>query len=99
MKLRQYIIPPEVCAEGPREQRGLGRNSDAMRSALTGMSLVLLLVAPVRAGVDRWTPLGPEAGVLLDLASPPAHPATVGGPVNTGAVCKILHGGQRWWRV
>src|SRR5690242_10357270 len=55
--------------------------------------LLLAAVVPVTAGVNLWTPIGPEGGAVLSLASGPGV-IYAGTPDN--GVFKSLDGGASW---
>lgn len=61
--------------------------------------LVLLVFAarPSAAGVDRWTPLGPDGGTVTALAADPQVHGTLYAGTDGGAVWKSLDGGLHWF--
>ncbi len=63
-----------------------------------GCTLTLLLLSArlATAGVDRWTPLGPDGGVIQSLAVDPGHPGTVYAGTLKGSVWKSSDGGGHW---
>jgi photosystem II stability/assembly factor-like uncharacterized protein len=64
--------------------------------ALALFSLLPLLSRPARAGVDQWTRVGPDGGVVRSLAASPSHPATVYAGLEVGGVFRSLDGGATW---
>jgi len=58
--------------------------------------LLTLLAHPVAAGVDRWTPIGPEGGGILSLAADPDAPGILYAGTLGGGVWKSLDGGGSW---
>jgi photosystem II stability/assembly factor-like uncharacterized protein len=63
---------------------------------LAGAVLLAVLAQPAAAGVDRWTPIGPEGGEILSLAADPDAPGTVYAGTRGGGVWKSLDGGGSW---
>lgn len=65
------------------------------------LSFVLLLLAfaprPAAAGIDRWTPLGPDGGTVTALATDPQVHGTLYAGTAGGAVWKSLDGGAHWF--
>ena len=59
-------------------------------------SLMPVLARPAAAGVDRWTPIGPEGGEILSLAADPDSPGTLYAGTYYGGVWKSLDGGGSW---
>ncbi len=66
-----------------------------MRSALLLMT-VSLLARPAAAGIDRWTPIGPDGGYVMSIAAHPDAPATLYVGTSGGGVWKSLDGGGSW---
>ena len=60
--------------------------------------VALLAIAPARlsAGVERWTPLGPDEGVVLSLAVDPQNPDVVYAGTRTAGVFRSADGGKTW---
>jgi len=58
--------------------------------------LLPLLAHPVAAGVDRWTPIGPDGGEIWSLAADPGAPGTLYAGTEGGGVWKSLDGGASW---
>jgi photosystem II stability/assembly factor-like uncharacterized protein len=58
--------------------------------------LLSLLAGPAAAGVDRWTPIGPDGGSVSALAIDPAAPATLYAGTDGGGVWKSTDSGGRW---
>ena len=67
-----------------------------LSTALLLASLMPVLARPAAAGVDRWTPIGPEGGALLSLAADPDSPGTLYAGTSYGGVWKSLDGGGSW---
>lgn len=67
-----------------------------LSSALLLTTLMPVLARPVAAGVDRWTPIGPEGGEILSLAADPDSPGTLYAGTYFGGVWKSLDGGGSW---
>jgi hypothetical protein len=63
---------------------------------LPGAILLTVLAHPAAAGVDRWTPIGPEGGEILSLAADPDAPGTLYAGTRGGGVWKSLDGGGSW---
>jgi photosystem II stability/assembly factor-like uncharacterized protein len=65
------------------------------------LSFVLLLLAfaprPSAAGIDHWTPLGPDGGTVTALAADPQIHGTLYAGTAGGAVWKSLDGGAHWF--
>ena len=55
-----------------------------------------LLPLPATAGIDRWTPVGPDTGVVRVLAAAPSRPAVVYAGLVSGGVYRSLDGGSTW---
>jgi photosystem II stability/assembly factor-like uncharacterized protein len=60
------------------------------------LSLLLPLARPAAAGVDRWTRVGPETGVVRTLAAAPSSPSTVYAGLDSGGVFRSGDGGATW---
>ena len=60
------------------------------------LSALSLLPRPAAAGVDRWTPLGPDGGAIQSLAVDPDRPGTVYAGTLKGGVWKSSDGGGHW---
>jgi photosystem II stability/assembly factor-like uncharacterized protein len=60
--------------------------------------LILLLSAavPCRAGIDRWTPIGPEGGAIRALAAAPSRPGTLYAAVGLNKVYRSGDRGITW---
>ena len=61
--------------------------------------LVLALAAgagPARAGIDFWTPIGPDGGAILALAASPAQPGLLFAASNSAGVFRSEDGGSTW---
>ncbi|HZF12739.1 MAG TPA: hypothetical protein VFE33_28455 [Thermoanaerobaculia bacterium] len=69
------------------------------RPAAFRLVLFLLLVAagapPLQAGVNFWTPIGPNGGPVYTLAIDPVTPTTLYAGTN-GGVFKSVDGGASW---
>lgn len=68
------------------------------RVRLLPLFLVLLAFAarPAVAGIDRWTPLGPDGGTVLALVADAGSPGTLYAGTY-GGVWKSLDGGAHWF--
>ena len=68
------------------------------RRALAPLFLLAaaLLPLPAAAGIDRWTPVGPDTGVVRELAAAPSRPSTVYAGLNTGGIYRSQDGGATW---
>ena len=60
------------------------------------LTILTLLARPAAAGVDRWTPIGPEGGEIVSLAADPDAPGTLYAGTVYGGVWKSLDGGGSW---
>jgi photosystem II stability/assembly factor-like uncharacterized protein len=60
--------------------------------------LILLLSAsvPSRAGIDRWTPIGPEGGAIRALAAAPSRPGTLYAVVGLDKIYRSTDRGSTW---
>lgn len=56
----------------------------------------LLLSGPLSAGVDRWTPLGPDGGAVTALAVPSGGRGPVFAGTETAGVLVSRDGGSSW---
>src|SRR5688572_30364368 len=68
-------------------------------AALNILALLLvscLCVAPAEAGVNWWTPVGPEGGFVTSLAVDPATRTVYAG--TPGGVFVSTDGGESWER-
>ena len=67
-------------------------------SFLMPLSLLVLasLARPAAAGVDRWTPIGPDGGTVQALAADPGTPGTLYAGTDGGGVWKSTDGGIHW---
>lgn len=71
----------------------------ARRSLVFGpLFLILLLSAalPSRAGIGRWTPIGPEGGLVRALAAAPSRPGTLYAAVGLDKVYRSTDRGSTW---
>lgn len=66
------------------------------RTVLAALLLLLPLSRPAAAGVDRWTRVGPETGIVYVLAAAPSQPSTVYAGLAVGGVFRSLDGGTTW---
>ena len=64
--------------------------------ALPALLLLSILPRPAMAGVDRWTPLGPDGGEIWTLVADPDHPGTVYAGTYGSGVWKSSDGGGHW---
>jgi photosystem II stability/assembly factor-like uncharacterized protein len=60
------------------------------------LTILVLLARPAAAGVDRWTPIGPEGGQIVSLAADPDAPGTLYAGTVGGGVWKSVDGGGSW---
>ena len=60
--------------------------------------LCALHAGPAFAGLDRWTPAGPEGGIIKALAADPGSPGTLYAGVD-GGIWKSADGGGHWSRL
>ncbi|HEV3075303.1 MAG TPA: hypothetical protein VHB47_12850 [Thermoanaerobaculia bacterium] len=58
--------------------------------------VLVLLPSRVNAGVDRWTPVGPDGGAVTALAVDPTDAAHLYAATETAGVFRSSDGGQRW---
>jgi photosystem II stability/assembly factor-like uncharacterized protein len=68
------------------------------RRAIVSTALLLLapLARPARAGVDPWTRVGPDSGVVQTFAAAPSRPTTVYAGLSLGGIFRSLDGGATW---
>src|SRR5579872_2650644 len=68
------------------------------RRAFAPLFLLALALSPLPAvaGIDRWTPVGPDTGIVSVLAAAPSRPATVYAGLTSGGVYRSLDGGNTW---
>lgn len=64
--------------------------------ALAGFTLLVALVFPAQAGINRWTPVGPGGGTVLELAFDPETPGTIYALLEGGGIFKSTNGGETW---
>ena len=55
-----------------------------------------LTAMPVSAGLDQWTSIGPEGGVIEAIAIDPSAPDTIYAGTPGGGVFKSINGGGSW---
>jgi len=67
-----------------------------IQAAAVLTSLLSLLSVPLWAGVNRWTPIGPETASVCELAVAPSRPGTVYAGLSRGGVYRSLDGGATW---
>jgi photosystem II stability/assembly factor-like uncharacterized protein len=48
------------------------------------------------AGIERWTPIGPDGGVVRSLAADPGAPGVLYAGTEGGGVWRSLDGGRSW---
>ena len=60
--------------------------------------LCTLHAGPAAAGNDRWTPLGPEGGIIKALTADPGSPGTLYAGAD-GGIWKSADGGDHWSRL
>jgi photosystem II stability/assembly factor-like uncharacterized protein len=61
--------------------------------------LALTTAAPSEAGVDRWTPTGPDSGTVTALAAAPSRPSTVYAGLADGKIYRSTDRGNTWTHV
>src|SRR5579872_6783171 len=68
------------------------------RRAFAPLFLLALALSPLpaAAGIDRWTPVGPDTGIVRVLAAAPSRPATVYAGLQSGGIYRSLDGGTTW---
>jgi photosystem II stability/assembly factor-like uncharacterized protein len=66
------------------------------RRVLAVLFLFITLTLPAAAGIDRWTPIGPDTGIVRALAASPSRPATVYAGLRSGGVYRSVDGGTTW---
>jgi photosystem II stability/assembly factor-like uncharacterized protein len=70
-----------------------------MNRCATVLSALLLLAPfarPALAGIDQWTRVGPDTGLVRTFAAAPSRPATVYAGLSFGGVFRSLDGGATW---
>jgi photosystem II stability/assembly factor-like uncharacterized protein len=65
-------------------------------AAFSVFACLILLAGPLLAGVNRWTPIGPDGGAVTALATAPAVSGLVYAATRTGGVFRSRDGGQTW---
>lgn len=68
----------------------------SLRALLAAAALAVGLVAPVSAGVNRWTSNGPYGGNVAALVVDPSRPATAYAGIPYFGVFKTVDGGASW---
>ncbi len=66
------------------------------RSFVLVGALALLVAAPLAAGPDAWTALGPEGGSIVRLVASPARPGTVWAVSPLRRIFKTTDGATTW---
>jgi photosystem II stability/assembly factor-like uncharacterized protein len=66
-----------------------------LRRLFLALGLVTALASPLRAGDNVWTPLGPEGGIVWQVAPDPGAPGTLYAAAD-GGVFKSTDGGATW---
>src|SRR5215210_8350751 len=61
-----------------------------------GLSVLFLFSGLLSAGVDRWTPLGPDGGAVTALAAPSGVAGLVFAGTETAGVFVSRDGGTSW---
>lgn len=59
-------------------------------------ALGLGIASPIVAGVNEWTSIGPEGGVVNSIAIHPQNPSVLYAATAAGGVFKSLDGGTSW---
>lgn len=67
------------------------------RTVLSSFVLALFLAAPVLAGLNFWSPIGPDGGEILSLAADPQRSEVLYAG-TAGGVYKSVDGGATWRR-
>lgn len=68
----------------------------ALVHILAGVLLILLTTSTVIAGVNQWTPVGPDGGSVSVLAIDPNASATMYVGTSGSGVFKSTNGGESW---
>jgi len=72
-----------------------GQLSPSALTTACALSLALL-PAPAAAGVDLWTPIGPDGGGVTAIAMAPRNPDLVYAATQTAGVFRSSDGGASW---
>ncbi|HEX5761277.1 MAG TPA: hypothetical protein VF121_18985 [Thermoanaerobaculia bacterium] len=64
--------------------------------SVVALLLTGALAAPLAAGVDRWTRIGPYGGIVTALAAAPSRPVVVYAGLSTGGVFRSADAGGTW---
>ncbi|HWC66143.1 MAG TPA: hypothetical protein VG777_08670, partial [Thermoanaerobaculia bacterium] len=75
------------------------RPSTAFRKAAVAGLLAAALAAPSRAGVGKWSSLGPEGGLVSALLPDPVSASVVWGGTYGGGLLVSRDAGNHWSRV
>src|ERR1700680_14139 len=76
-----------------------GRAGDQVLAPAGALILALAgASSPVHAGVNLWTPIGPDGGSVVDLAVSRAQPPRVYGGSAGGGFYRSEDGGAPWVR-
>lgn len=65
------------------------------RTAL-GLLLLAASAAPLAAGVNRWTRIGPYGGIVNELAPAPSRPGLIYAHLAPGGIFRSADAGQTW---
>jgi hypothetical protein len=65
-------------------------------AVLSALLLLAPLARPALAGIDSWTRVGPDTGLVRSFAAAPSRPATVYAGLGLGGVFRSLDGGATW---
>jgi hypothetical protein len=83
------------CACFPMACRSTPRGRVLHRAALTAAA-ALCALAPLHAGTNRWTSIGPNGGSVTAVLIDPANPAVVYAGTYLAGVFKSIDGGGTW---
>lgn len=83
------------CACFPMACRSTPRGRVLRRAALTAAA-ALCSLAPLHAGTNRWTSIGPNGGPVTAVLIDPANPAVVYAGTYLAGVFKSIDGGGTW---
>jgi photosystem II stability/assembly factor-like uncharacterized protein len=58
--------------------------------------ILAAVAAPIAAGPQSWTPIGPDGGLVQDLAADPVHPGVFYAACYDGGIFATRDGGATW---
>ena len=67
-------------------------------AVLSALLLLAPLARPALAGIDQWTRVGPDTGLVRSFAAAPSRPATVYAGLSLGGVFRSLDHGESFAR-